>query len=1056
MTGVFVGYNIKTGQGLSFISSTNTLENTGVLSLQGDTGSLSLASGTGISISGLTIANTGLISASAGSGISVSGTDPLTITNTGVLSLQGDTGALSLVAGSGIGISGLTFSNTGVLGVGGGTTNYLSGSIKLVAGSDIDITQSGQDITIANTYSYSLPNTVLTSSSTYVKTLQGDSGALSLVAGTGIGISGLTISNTGIVNLSAGSGISVSGNEITNTGVLGIGGGTTAYLSGDIKLVAGNSISISQGTTTITIDNTYSPPTNILTSSSTYVKTLDGSSGALTLGSGTGISISGLTITNTGIISASAGNGIGVSGSDPLTITNTGVLGVGGGTTSYLTGDVKFVAGSDISITQSGQDITIANTYSYTLPSTVLTSSSTYVKTLQGSSGTLNLTAGSGIGISGLTISNTGIINLASGSGISVSGNEITNTGVLGLGGGTTAYLGGNIELKAGSSIGISQGTTSITISNTYSPPSNILTSSSTYVKTLDGSSGALSLGSGSGISISGLTITNVGVLGVGGGTTSYLTGDIKFVAGSNIGISQSGQDITISNTYSLPSTVLTSSSTYVKTLQGSSGALTLSAGTGISISGLTITNTEPNIDYPAQANTWSALQTFGDNISFMGEQVSGSSISAGSFLYDNGTNFVRQSLAGGTGISISDYTITNAGVTSLTAGTGISLSGSTGDVTITNTGSSYTAGNGITLTNDIIAMSGDYTGNFTLSGNYLLNTSISTTSATTTYAFSFGINGNSVFSEGVYSPDGKSFSTTSQENMTWFLKGGVNNSTFLSVSGLGNASIAGNITSGKSIIVADNNNGSGYKLYLAGTDVNHYIYSSGSGGNNTYFGEYNGAFNWINTNSGDTNMTLYNGNLTLYGTMSVADLATFNNGIVLPYNSSYPAGASNLQIGATSDFNGNTQQFGIALPSGAANWPFQIFAGGGTSAYKQFYVSVQSEVGTKNNILDDGSGNLIVGGSLFIKSVSFVVLSAGNGGADITSGYAYIPVQGVCMLLVNGVYNEVDLGQWIFQNQPYAPNNGTGTQNAGSGELFCASGSSVDCIWEIIQIGVG
>ena len=723
MTGVFVGYNIKTGQGLSFISSTNTLENTGVLSLQGDTGSLSLASGTGISISGLTIANTGLISASAGSGISVSGTDPLTITNTGVLSLQGDTGALSLVAGSGIGISGLTFSNTGVLGVGGGTTNYLSGSIKLVAGSDIDITQSGQDITIANTYSYSLPSTVLTSSSTYVKTLQGDSGALSLVAGTGIGISGLTISNTGIVNLSAGSGISVSGNEITNTGVLGVGGGTT----------------------------------------------------------------------------------------------------------SYLTGDVKFVAGSDISITQSGQDITIANTYSYTLPSTVLTSSSTYVKTLQGSSGTLNLTAGSGIGISGLTISNTGIINLASGSGISVSGNEITNTGVLGLGGGTTAYLGGNIELKAGSSIGISQGTTSITISNTYSPPSNILTSSSTYVKTLDGSSGALSLGSGSGISISGLTITNVGVLGVGGGTTSYLTGDIKFVAGSNIGISQSGQDITISNTYSLPSTVLTSSSTYVKTLQGSSGALTLSAGTGISISGLTITNTEPNIDYPAQANTWSALQTFGDNISFMGEQVSGSSISAGSFLYDNGTNFVRQSLAGGTGISISDYTITNAGVTSLTAGTGISLSGSTGDVTITNTGSSYTAGNGITLTNDIIAMSGDYTGNFTLSGNYLLNTSISTTNATTTYAFSFGINGNSVFSEGVYSPDGKSFSTTSRENMTWFLKGGVNNSTFLSVSGLGNMIISGSMVSSNKTIYTS---GSGtYTVPANCTFLTVTIVGAGGGG---------------------------------------------------------------------------------------------------------------------------------------------------------------------------------------------------------------------------------
>ena len=107
MTSFFLGYNIATGAGLSFNSATNVLSNSGVLSLQGDTGSLSLVAGTGISISGLTISNAGIVSASAGSGISVSGSNPLTITNTGVLSLQGDTGALSLVAGTGIGISGL-------------------------------------------------------------------------------------------------------------------------------------------------------------------------------------------------------------------------------------------------------------------------------------------------------------------------------------------------------------------------------------------------------------------------------------------------------------------------------------------------------------------------------------------------------------------------------------------------------------------------------------------------------------------------------------------------------------------------------------------------------------------------------------------------------------------------------------------------------------------------------------------------------------------------------------------------------------------------------------
>lgn len=251
--------SLSAGSGIGI--SGLTISNTGVLSLQGDTGALSFTAGTGIGISGLTFTNTGIISASAGSGISVSGTNPLTIENTGVLSLQGDTGALSLGAGSGIGISGLTISNTGVLGVGGSTTSYLTGNIEFKSGSGISIAQSTTAITVGNTG---------------VLSLQGDTGALSLGAGTGIGISGLTISNTGVTSLGAGSGISVSG----STG--GITVGNTGVLS------------------------------------------LQGDTGALSFTAGTGIGISGLTFTNTGIISASAGNGISVSGTNPLDINMSG------------------------------------------------------------------------------------------------------------------------------------------------------------------------------------------------------------------------------------------------------------------------------------------------------------------------------------------------------------------------------------------------------------------------------------------------------------------------------------------------------------------------------------------------------------------------------------------------------------------------------------------------------------------------------------------------------------------------------------------------------------
>jgi len=249
------GLNYGSGLGVS----SGQLVNTGVLSLQGDTGSLSLGAGTGIGISGLTISNTGIISASAGSGISVSGTNPLTITNTGiisasagngisvsgtnpltitntgVLSLQGDTGALSLSAGTGIGISGLTISNTGIISASAGNGISVSGTNPL---------------TITNTG---------------VLSLQGDTGTLSLSAGTGIGISGLTISNTGIISASAGSGISVSGTNpltITNTGVLSLSSNGSLNLSGStgsitISLNTGNSNSWSATQTigALTVDD---------------------------------------------------------------------------------------------------------------------------------------------------------------------------------------------------------------------------------------------------------------------------------------------------------------------------------------------------------------------------------------------------------------------------------------------------------------------------------------------------------------------------------------------------------------------------------------------------------------------------------------------------------------------------------------------------------------------------------------------------------------------------------------------------------------------------------
>ena len=155
----------RAGSGIDINYNTGTIANSGVLSVDSNTGNLTLSAGTGISISGLTITNTGVDSLVAGTGISLSATTgSVTVTNSGVTSFQGDTGSISLSAGTGISISGLTISNAGVT------------------------------------------------------SLQSETGALSLTAGTGISISGLTITNTGITSLTAGNGISVSGSTISMSG----------------------------------------------------------------------------------------------------------------------------------------------------------------------------------------------------------------------------------------------------------------------------------------------------------------------------------------------------------------------------------------------------------------------------------------------------------------------------------------------------------------------------------------------------------------------------------------------------------------------------------------------------------------------------------------------------------------------------------------------------------------------------------------------------------------------------------------------------------------------
>jgi len=69
-----------------------------------------------------------------------------------------------------------------------------------------------------------------------------------------------------------------------------------------------------------------------------------------------------------------------------------------------------------------------------------------------------------------------------------------------------------------------------------------------------------------------------------------------------------------------------------VSSVSNSDGTLTISPTTGAVVASIALSH----------ANTWGALQTFGNNISFGGVTLNVSSLSSGQYLYYNGTNWVN------------------------------------------------------------------------------------------------------------------------------------------------------------------------------------------------------------------------------------------------------------------------------------------------------------------------------------------------------------------------------------------------------------------------------
>ncbi len=222
----------------------------------------------------------------AGTGISVTAGQTPTISNSGVTSLQNQTGSLQLTAGSGISISGLTISATGA------NSSSLSSSYWQQSGNSLFPTTLSNDILIGG-------NTL--------------SSALFSVSGTtgNVGVSG-TVNFSG---LNASSPVFTDASKnLTNTGILDIGHGGTGQTS-----FSSNAVLFGNGTGPL---NSTSPPTagQVLMGNLSGVPTFTTLTGGISVDGAGNVSIGSHVVTlgpnTTGNYQSgtTAGNGISVSG----------------------------------------------------------------------------------------------------------------------------------------------------------------------------------------------------------------------------------------------------------------------------------------------------------------------------------------------------------------------------------------------------------------------------------------------------------------------------------------------------------------------------------------------------------------------------------------------------------------------------------------------------------------------------------------------------------------------------------------------------------------------
>jgi fibronectin-binding autotransporter adhesin len=997
------GNQIATGAAITVLGTT-TVNGTASFADNGAlTGTMALGTGTltgtgsvsgAVTVAGGTISGTGLTLTTGATFSGTSGTNNLSGSESGPVTVASDSSLTQATGGnlSGtltLGAGATSFTAAGTSTVGGvtlnGGGNTLKGTTSLTTSG---ITVNGSGNTIAGNVSGAI---VQTGTSTLVVAGSAGSDALaigSMLSGTGtvttvtlagtdtltstgtLHTSGITVTGTGnvlgtgtitgTITQNANSALTVSGSGgADNLGASAVLTGSGTGSVGAISLAGGNTVTGPLTTGLITVNGT---------TQSTIAGTVTDSSGA-TQAAGSSLKITGslsgpdtlvagaTTLTGTaGTVGAVTINGSGnvISGTlttAGITVNNTGntISGTDSGLITQTAGSALTVSGAagadnlgtSATLTGSGSGsvgaVSLAggNTLTGPLTTGLITVNSTTQSTIAGTVTSTNgasQTAGSSLKITG---SLSGPDTLAAGA--------TTLTGTAGTVGAVTLNGSGNVVSGSLTTGGITVNNTGNTISGT---DSGLITQTAGSALTVSGAAGADNLGTSATLTGSGTgsvgalalaggnTVTgplSTGLITVNGTTQSTIAGTITSASGAS---QTAGSSLKVTGSLSGPDTLAAGATTLTGTA-GTVGAVTLN-GNGNVISGtlttggITVNNTNNTI-----SGTDSGLITQTANSALTVSGTAGAdNLGASATLTGSGTGAVGAvSLAGGN-------TITGPLTTGLITVNGTSQSMIAGTVTSTS-GASQSAGSSLAVT-------GHLTGPDTLAAGTTTLTGTSGTVGAVTLNGSGNVLGGTLTTGGITVNNANNrISGVDSGNITQTA-----NSTLM-VNGTGGADAlaAGSTLSGTGTVGA---------VSLTGTDTltsTGTLHTGGITVNNTGNIIYAGSTVAGNTTIVGSGALAINGALT--GTMSVGSGTLSGTGTISGATSIGSGG----KIGSTSVASGTLSVGGLTTASGSS-LSFGIAAGGLGNESKIAVTSGTLSIGgaTTINLAQVGSGTLTSG----------------------------------------------------------------------------------------------